>query len=242
MCDAQYQHAFQCVCTITFCMKDECSLCSRVLSLYSLRRCSRCRKLYCRSCMTSNLWSEERDLICLNCARRIVAPRRAGSKYSPLREYLWRRRQFTSMVTLTFPKIEGIINNNLPLGALRSEEWWNNHKTTSQGYAWITAGWRVQSVDLKERTVTFKKAAKGGTSQTSRRRRRKAKAQKPFTPVPFKPRKIRKPSKTHIAKAIARAKNVELRKTTTYYRSKFKPKSAYEKRLYKPEAKLQSQK
>ena len=219
-------------------MKDECALCGRVLSLYSLRRCSRCKQLYCRSCMTTNLWSEQRDLICLNCARKIVAPRRFGSKYSPLREYLRRRGQFTNIVTLAFPKIEGIIKNDLPFGALRNENWWNNNETTSQGYAWTSAGWKVQSVNLKERTVTFKKLIKEGTAQLLKRKGRKTKkAQKPFTPVPVKPRRIRRPSKTRIAKTIARAKNVERRKAAQQYKVKLKPKSAYEKRLYKPEAK-----
>lgn len=217
-------------------MKDECGLCGRVLSLYTLKRCSRCKKLYCRSCMTLNLWSEQRDLICLNCARRIVAPRHAGSKYGPLREYLWRRGRFTSLVTLTFAKVEGIINSDLPFGALRSKEWWNNSEASSQGYAWTSAGWQVQSVDLEERVVTLKKQAKETSTPPYRSRRRRAKAQKPFTPVPVRPRRILKPSKTRIAKVVARAKNVERRKATPSYNMK-RPKSAYEKRLYKPEAK-----
>lgn len=192
--------------------------------------------------MTINLWSEQRDLICLNCARRIVAPRRAGSKYSSLREYLWRRGQFTSLVTLTFSKIEGIIKSDLPFGALRSEEWWNNNEMTSQGYAWTNAGWKVQGIDLKGRTVTFKKLAKEGMTHMPRKKRKAKTAKKPFTPVPVKPRRIRKPSKTRIARAVARAKNVERRRATTTYKINFKPKSAYEKRLYKPEAKPNSEK
>ncbi|MFP3985333.1 MAG: hypothetical protein ACLFU9_05130 [Candidatus Bathyarchaeia archaeon] len=222
-------------------MKDECSLCGRVLYLYSLKRCPRCKKLYCRSCMTIDLWSEQRDYICLNCARRIVAPRRADSKYSPLREYLWRRGQFTSLVTLTFPKIEGIIKSDLPFGALRSEKWWNNNKTTSQGYAWTSVGWKVQNVNLKERTVTLKRQPKAAKSQKLVKKRRKTKKTKPFIPVPVKPLRVRKPSKTRIAKALARAKNVERRKTATPYKTRFKPKSAYEKRMYKSAAKPQSQ-
>ena len=187
--------------------------------------------------MTTNLWSEQRDFICLNCARRIVAPRHGGSKYGPLREYLWRRGQFTSLVTLTFPRIEGIIKSDLPFGALRNEEWWNNNETTTQGYAWTNAGWRVQSVDLKERTVTFKKQPTPEAVQKSRRRRRRAKTpQKPFTPVPVKPYRIRTPSKTRIARAVARARNVERRRVEAAYGVRFKPKSAYEKRLYKQEA------
>lgn len=219
-------------------MKDECALCGRVLSLYSLKRCPRCKKLYCRSCMTRNLWSEQRDLICLNCARRTVAPRRSGPKYAPLREYLWRRGRFTSLVTLTFSKIEGIIKKDLPFGALRNEGWWNNNETTAQGYAWTSAGWKVQSVDLKERTVTFKKQLEEGeTMLKTRGRRRTKKPQKPFTPVSVKPRRVRKPSKTRIAIALARAKNVERRRAEPQYKIKFKSKSPYEKRLYKPEAK-----
>jgi hypothetical protein len=220
-------------------MKDECSICGRVLSLYSLRRCPRCKKLYCRGCMTTNLWSEQRDLVCLNCARRIVAPRRGGSKYTSLREYLGRRGKFTSLVTLNFHTIEGIISNDLPLGALRSEKWWNNSETSAQGYAWTSAGWKVQSIDLKGRTVTFKKVM---TEEAGRpRRRRKAKAQKPFTPIPDKPRRMRMPSKTRIARVIARAKNMERKTAAAPYRIKLKPRSAYEKRLYKPEAKPTSQ-
>jgi hypothetical protein len=222
----------------TFCMKDECSICGRVLSLYSLRRCPVCKKLYCRGCMTTNLWSEQRDLICLNCARRIVAPRRGGSKYSSLREYLWRRGKFTSIVTLDFHKVEGIISSDLPLGALRSEEWWSNSETSAQGYAWTSAGWKVQSLDLKERTVTFKKVAEGASRP---RRRRRVKAQKPFTPVPDKPRRMRVPSKTRIARAIARARNLERRSAAAPHKIKLKPRPAYEKRLYKPEAKPTSQ-
>ena len=217
-------------------MKDECNLCSRVLPLYSLQRCPRCKKLYCRSCMTTNLWSEHRDLICLNCARRIVAPKRAGTKYSPLREYLWRRGKFTNHATLTFARIEGIINNNLPLGALRNEEWWNNNQTTTQGHAWKSAGWEVQSIDLKKRIITFKKTVTE-TAQPQKEKRRKTSPTQPFTPVPVKPRRIPKPSKTRIAKAVARAKNIERKRAETPYKTKFKPKPAYEKRLYKTDAK-----
>ena len=220
-------------------MKDECTICGRVLSLYSLKRCSRCKKLYCRSCMTTNLWSEQREPICLNCARRIVAPRRGGSKYAPLREYLWRRGQFTSLITLDFHILEGIIQSDLPIGALRGEEWWNNNETTTQGYAWTNAGWKVQNIDMKERTATFKKVAKEEPSRP--RKRRKAQTQRPFTPVPVKPYKMRIPSKTRIAKAVARAKNVERRMAAAPYGVKLKPRPAYEKKLYKPEAKPTTQ-
>lgn len=223
-------------------MKDECKLCGRVLSLYSLRRCLRCGRLYCRSCMTVDLWKEQRDLVCLNCARRVVLPRRTSSKYGPLREYLLRRGEFTIVATLTFAQIEGVINGNLPFGALRSEQWWKNDKNSAQGYAWTSAGWRVQSVDIEGRTVTFKQVLKDGTTQMPDRKHKRAKkTQKPFKPVPVKPQRIRRPSKTRIAKTIARARNIERRRATKPLKSKLKPKTVYEKRLYKPDAKPTSQ-
>ena len=226
---------------MTTCMKDECTICGRVLPLYTLRRCQICSKLHCRSCMTTNLWGEQRDLVCLHCARRIVSPRRVGSKYASLREYLWRRGQFTSVITVTFRVIEGIIQSDLPLGALRSEEWWNNSESSPQGYAWTNVGWKVQSIDLKGRTVTFKKEPINGAAQMQRRRRKTRAVEKPFTPVPEKPLRIRQPSKTRIARAVARAKNVERRMAAPQYRGKVKARRAYEKRLYKPEAKPTSQ-
>jgi hypothetical protein len=151
---------------------------------------------------------------------------------------LWYRGKYTNLVTLTFSRIEGIISDNLPIGALRKEDWWHNNKTSSQGYAWTSVGWRVQRVDLKERTVTFKREVKGEPKQTSKRRRKRVtKTRKPFTPVPVKPRRIHTPSKTRIAKVIARARNIERRKATAPYKARLKPKSTYEKKLYDPEAK-----
>lgn len=219
-------------------MKDECALCGRVMSLYSLRTCPRCKKLYCRGCMTRNLWSEHRDFVCLNCARRIVSPRPRRSKYAQLREHLWRRGQFTSLVTLRFGTIEGIINSDLPLGALRSQEWWNNSDAKPQGHAWVSAGWNVQSVDLDGRTVTFRKVAQG--AQRPPRRKRKVVSQKPFKTIPEKPFRVRTPSKTHVAKVLARARNVERRMATVTYGSRLERRPAYEKRLFRPDAKPDS--
>ncbi len=221
-------------------MKDECAICGRVLSLYSLNRCSRCKKLYCRSCMTTNLWNEQRDLLCLNCARRIVSPKFHGSKYSPLRDYLWRRGKITTEVSLSFLEIEEIINGNLPLNALHNEQWWSNTDSTTQGYSWTNAGWRVQNVDLNKKTVTYRKLKKLELEKTPRRKTRTKSQQKPFAPVPVRPRRVKRPSKTRIAKTIARARNIERRKTA-YRKIKLKPKSPYEKKTYKQGARPSSQ-
>lgn len=213
--------------------KEECGLCGRVLPYYSLRRCFRCGKLFCRSCITEDL-VEKRYVICLNCARRFVSPKRAWrGKYSSLSVYLARRAPWTSWVRLSFARIEGIIGDNLPPSAVRNRSWWNNTKSSSQGQAWLDVGWQVKDADLGNGTVTFTRPEK---LKVKRKRRRKISSSVSL-PV-FKPRRLKTPSKTRIAMAQARLQNVSRRKSyMRKYRGRFKPRSAYEKRLYRPEAK-----
>ena len=47
----------------------------------------------------------------------ICLPRRLGTKYCPLSEYLARRARYGDFATLTFAKIESIIGANLPYSA-----------------------------------------------------------------------------------------------------------------------------
>ena len=222
-------------------MKEECGLCGRVLSYYSLRRCYRCKKLYCRSCMITDVTSEDRNLICLNCARRIVSSGKTGTKYTPLNRYLIRRAKYTDRATLSFAEIEGIVGDNLPFGAIRNQSWWSNTQSSSQGRAWTNAGWRVHDVNLQERTVTFRKV-ESKTKEIGKTSKKARRLVKPFTPPPIKARRPHKPSKTRIALIQARLQNIERQRTSTRsYRAKFKPQPAHEKRLYKPEVKPSTQ-
>lgn len=210
-------------------LKDECALCKRVMSSSYLRRCSRCNRLYCFDCTT---YTKDGYIICLNCARREVSPRRLGTKYSPLSRYLLRRGMFTDRVRLPIREIEGIIGANLPLNALKDSEWWSNTK----GKPWASVGWHVESVDMNERTVTFIRVAK---PVIKRKKKESRKTEFFKRPLRFpKPKRAMLPSKTKIAKAQARARNVERRKlSNSKPRGKFAPKPAYEKRLFKPDAK-----
>ncbi len=214
-------------------LKDSCSLCGRIFPHSALRRCYRCRRWYCRDCIT---FTKDGEILCLNCARRIVSPKRFGTKYSPFSRYLLRRAKYTSRVTLRFAEIEGVIGDNLPFGALRTKEWWTNTLHTSQGQAWLNVGWKVQEVDLDKRTVTLARVAGVETKPRKRRKRRKKSAH--AFELPAKPKLQRSPSKTKIAKVQARLRNVERRKSSLRrHKGKFKPKPAQEKRLFKPEAK-----
>lgn len=224
-------------------LKDECALCKRLFRSSGLRRCFRCGKYYCFDCSTYN---EEGYIICLNCARRLVSPERLGTKYSELSRYLLRRGQFTDRATLKFAEIEAIIGDNLPLGAGRDNEWWANNRSSAQGRAWTDIGWQVGNVDLQQRIVTFVRAAepKEAEAQEEAKPKRKRKQKKPPTPFESKtykftqPRRFKPPSKTKIARAQAILRNVERERAAGQgVKGKFKPRRAYEKRLFKPEAK-----
>jgi len=212
--------------------REECSLCGRVMPYYSLRRCLRCKRLFCKSCLTEDFVRREYP-ICLNCASKLVSSQRAFiGKYTPLTFYLSRKAQWTSWVKLEFSRLEGIIGDNLPVPAIKNADWWKNTKGTPQASAWLSVGWQVKEVDLKERTVIFTRPE---VVRPERKRGRKKHTRKVVLPE-YKPRKVKKPSLTRIAKAQARLQNITRRKASMkHYRGKFKPRSAYEKRLYRPE-------
>jgi len=216
-------------------LKDECSLCKRMFSSSFLRHCYRCGKPFCIDC---SAFTEDGNIVCLNCARRMVSPKKYGTKYSPLSRYLLKRAQFTNRAVLPFAEIEGIIGDNLPFGALRDPEWWTNTRGHAQGRAWIDVGWRVEDIDLNNRTVTFTRVV-NVEAKTERRRRRSTKTtffKKPLQS--FRPKRCGPPSKTRMALAQARLRNVEReRSMAQQFKGKFKSKPAYEKRLFKPEAK-----
>jgi len=175
-------------------------------------------------------------MLCLNCARRIVSPR-FRTKYSGLAGYLRYRSAFTSVVKLSFARIDGIIGDNLPTSAYRDEKWWRNSKSSVHAKAWLDAGWRMQNVDLQEGYVVFQKV-KGLRTGSRRRKRLREKVKKPFTPAPVRIPKARKPSKTRISKRYARLKNLERKKASMVkHPGGFKPKPAHEKRLFKSDEK-----
>ncbi|MEM9807785.1 MAG: helix-turn-helix transcriptional regulator [Cyanobacteria bacterium P01_D01_bin.56] len=80
-----------------------------------------------------------------------------GSKYYPLFEHLQTCNK--ESITLTFTKIETAIKNSLPASAFNKKNWWSNRDSSSalQAKAWVGAGYHIESVDLTEQTVTFRK-------------------------------------------------------------------------------------
>jgi hypothetical protein len=139
---------------------------------------------------------------------------------------------------LPIAEIEAIIGNNLPINASRDNEWWNNNRSSPQGRAWTNVGWSVESVDLNNDTVTFLKVSKPNVKRT---RKPKESTKTPFYQQPFRYVRRKKrmpPSKTRMAQALARAKNVERQKLSGQSeKTKIPNRPAHEKRLFKPDVK-----
>ena len=76
-------------------------------------------------------------------------------KYDPLQEHLESQIGRVDKLTMNFAEIEGLVGR-LPASARVQGAWWETTNTAkAQAHAWLSAGWRVQSADLKAKQVTF---------------------------------------------------------------------------------------
>ena len=216
-------------------VKDECGICQRVLSVSYMRRCQRCKKLFCRDCMVPDVSTgDPTAMLCLNCARRVVSPW-SRSKYGGLTGHLKFRGAFTSVLKLSFARIDGLIGSNLPMSAYRNEKWWSNSASSAHARAWLDAGGEVQEVNLKEGFVVFKKVRQVPFKKSSRAKNR---IDKPFKPVRVRSRR-KPPSKTKVSQLYARIKNLERQRAEGQNIRGLKPKRRHEKKLFKPDEKPQ---
>lgn len=76
-------------------------------------------------------------------------------KYVPLENYLRNLPEDQEEITLGFSEIESILNDRLPPSAYGYEAWWANEKEGNHVNArsWSNAGWKIESLDLKEKWV-----------------------------------------------------------------------------------------
>ena len=76
-------------------------------------------------------------------------------KYAPLHRHLSNldAREWAT----TFREIERILSAKLPPSAHTYREWWANDRTHTQAIAWMLAGWKHVSVDLRTETVVFRR-------------------------------------------------------------------------------------
>lgn len=81
---------------------------------------------------------------------------RRNSKYDGLYRFL--AEASGDALHLSFAEVERMIQSQLPASARRSHAFWSNRKRGAvQASAWISAGFRVVSVDLELKTVAFER-------------------------------------------------------------------------------------
>ncbi len=82
------------------------------------------------------------------------------SKYSPLQAYLSSLPAEQKEITLSFEQIERILQDRLPLSAVRHGAWWANEVDGShvEAHSWMDAGWKVEGFDQKQKWVKFRRA------------------------------------------------------------------------------------
>ena len=80
-----------------------------------------------------------------------------AGKYTPLEHHLRNLPENQREVTLSFEHIERILSDNLPPSAHKYQAWWSNEKDGNHVHAhsWMNAGWRVDTVNFKERWTRF---------------------------------------------------------------------------------------
>lgn len=76
-----------------------------------------------------------------------------AGKYTPLEKYLRDLPDSEQETTISFEQIERILNDKLPSSAYEDQRWWMREKEGNhiKTRAWASAGWKVQSVDVKKK-------------------------------------------------------------------------------------------
>jgi CBS domain-containing protein len=93
----------------------------------------------------------------VNIADQVAASQRPPRKYAPLANYLAQLKG-ESRIAMRFAQIESELDVELPASARTHRSWWANDQTSHvQSLAWMSAGWRVDDVDLSAETVVFGK-------------------------------------------------------------------------------------
>lgn len=78
------------------------------------------------------------------------------SKYYPLYDYL--RQQDTDLVSLTIADVHNLLGGQLPPSARTQRAWWSNRRTSAvQSAAWLSAGYRVDELELNTGLIVFRK-------------------------------------------------------------------------------------
>lgn len=79
----------------------------------------------------------------------------SSSRYAPLHQYLSELELEIDNHRLSFEQISNIMGAPLPRSASDHRAWWANTESHSQALAWISAGWKVEGVNLEDEEINF---------------------------------------------------------------------------------------
>ena len=77
----------------------------------------------------------------------------SSSRYAPLHDHLKGVAKDKKTYELSFDEISTIMGGPLPQSAYDHRAWWANTESHSQALAWISAGWKVDKVDLEGQLI-----------------------------------------------------------------------------------------
>lgn len=79
----------------------------------------------------------------------------ASSRYAPLHRHLANLPKDRREYEMSFDEISTVMKADLPKSARDHRAWWANTESHSQALAWISAGWKVDGVDLGNELIHF---------------------------------------------------------------------------------------
>ncbi|MBF0537164.1 MAG: toll/interleukin-1 receptor domain-containing protein [Nitrospirae bacterium] len=100
------------------------------------------------------------EQICTVVKERVINPPEppiTTTQYQPLREFLEKTPIHIKELTLSFERIEQIIERSLPKSSYKHTAWWSNGTATAHSHAkaWLDAGWKRSRLNLVEKYVIF---------------------------------------------------------------------------------------
>ncbi len=79
----------------------------------------------------------------------------SNSRYAPLHKHLADLKADLNEYEMSFEEISTVMGADLPKSARDHRAWWANTESHSQALAWISAGWKVDGVDLDNELIHF---------------------------------------------------------------------------------------
>lgn len=83
-----------------------------------------------------------------------------SSRYAPLHQHLAGVSKDNQSYEMSFDEISTVMGADLPKSARDHRAWWANTESHSQALAWISAGWKVDGVDLNNELIHFSRIGK----------------------------------------------------------------------------------